>query len=88
MRGRLLQTDDGPHRTEVFELVLPAGARFEGPPHDAGTRELVHCIDGAISCGPADQPLELVPGGHRVLRRDRRPLLRLWGRTAAARCWS
>jgi transcriptional regulator with XRE-family HTH domain len=62
MRGRLLQTEDGPHRTEVFELDLPAGARFEGPPHDPGTRELVHCIAGAISCGPADQPLELAPG--------------------------
>jgi transcriptional regulator with XRE-family HTH domain len=62
MRGRLLQTDDGPHRTEVFELDLPAGARFEGPPHDAGTRELVHCLSGSISCGPDDQPLELAPG--------------------------
>jgi XRE family transcriptional regulator, regulator of sulfur utilization len=62
MRGRLLQTDEGPHRTEVFELVLPAGARFEGPPHDTGTRELVHCIEGTVSCGPQDQPLDLGPG--------------------------
>jgi len=62
MRGRLLQTDDGPHRTEVFELVLAGGARFAGAPHEAGTRELVHCLDGAISCGPDDQPLGLHPG--------------------------
>ena len=62
MRGRLLQTDDGPHRTEVFELDLPAGARFQGPPHDPGTRELVHCIEGQISCGPDDEPLDLSPG--------------------------
>jgi XRE family transcriptional regulator, regulator of sulfur utilization len=62
MRGRLLQTDDGPHRTEVFELALPAGARFQGPPHAPGTRELVHCIAGTLSCGPDDQPLDLAPG--------------------------
>ena len=62
MRGRLLQTDDGPHRTEVFELALSAGSRFEGPPHDPGTRELVHCIAGTVSCGPDDQPLDLAPG--------------------------
>jgi transcriptional regulator with XRE-family HTH domain len=62
MRGRLLQTDDGPHRTEVFELDLPAGTRFRGPPHEPGTRELLHCIAGAVSCGPDAQPLDLAPG--------------------------
>lgn len=62
MRGRLLQTDHGRHRTEVFELTLPPRARFPGDPHDAGTRELAYCVQGSVSCGPADQPLELAPG--------------------------
>lgn len=62
MRGRLLQTVEDPHRTEVFELMLPAGARFEGPPHEAGTQELVHCVEGTVTCGPDDQPLDLAPG--------------------------
>lgn len=62
MRGRLLQHDDAPHRTEVFELTLPPDARFQGDPHDTGTRELVHCVAGTIICGPDDQPLELAVG--------------------------
>ncbi|WP_151476298.1 helix-turn-helix domain-containing protein [Streptomyces albicerus] len=62
MRGRLLQTDHSRHRTEVFELDLPPGSRFEGDPHDAGTRELVHCTDGAVVCGPADHLLDLKAG--------------------------
>jgi transcriptional regulator with XRE-family HTH domain len=59
MRGRLLQLDQRHHRTEVFELILPASARFQGEPHDPGTREVVYCSEGSVSCGPDDQPLEL-----------------------------
>lgn len=62
MRGRLLQTDTSRHRTEVFELTLPAGSTFKGEPHDPGTRELVYCIEGPVSCGPSDQPLDLQAG--------------------------
>jgi transcriptional regulator with XRE-family HTH domain len=62
MRGRLLETDETRHRTEIFELTLPPDARFQGDPHDAGTRELVYCLEGAVSCGPPDDPLELGAG--------------------------
>ncbi|MDI5974602.1 helix-turn-helix domain-containing protein [Amycolatopsis magusensis] len=62
MRGRLLETDRSHHRTEVFELDLPEGARFESDPHDAGTREVVHCVQGSVACGPAEQLVELEPG--------------------------
>ena len=62
MRGRLLQTDHSHHRTEVFELVLPPGARFDGDPHEVGTQELVHCTDGAVSCGPQGHLLDLEAG--------------------------
>ncbi|MGC7094961.1 helix-turn-helix domain-containing protein [Amycolatopsis lurida] len=62
MRGRLLQTDHSHHRTEVFELALPPGARFESDPHEPGTRELVHCVGGTVSCGPAGHLLDLTPG--------------------------
>lgn len=62
MRGRLLETDGGPHRTEVFELVLPAGAEFHGEPHSAGTRELVYCVTGSMTTGPEESPLSLGRG--------------------------
>lgn len=62
MRGRLLETDDAPHRSEIFELDLPAGAHFEGEPHALGTRELVYCVAGRVRCGPADGPLDLAAG--------------------------
>lgn len=62
MRGRLLHTDAGEFRTEVFELVLPPEATFQAEPHAAGTRELVHCVDGSVICGPADDLLTLGVG--------------------------
>jgi transcriptional regulator with XRE-family HTH domain len=62
MRGRLLQTDTNRHRTEVFELSLPPGSRFQGEAHDPGTHELVHCITGSVSCGPDHQPLTIKVG--------------------------
>jgi XRE family transcriptional regulator, regulator of sulfur utilization len=61
MRGRLLGADDSRHRTEVFELSLPAGSRFESEPHPAGTRELVVCTRGTVAAGPVDEPLRLGP---------------------------
>ena len=54
----------------------PPGARFEGPPHDAGTRELVHCIGGADQLRPGRPAARPRPGRHRVLRRNRPALLR------------
>lgn len=62
MRGRLLQTNTERHRTEVFELDLPAGAEFAGDAHEAGTGELVYCIEGSVRVGPPAQPLELNAG--------------------------
>src|SRR5947207_7174087 len=62
MRGRLLDTDHGRHRTEVFELTLPPGAQYRGDPHEAGTRELVYCVEGSVRCGPDERPLELGVG--------------------------
>ncbi|WP_281689445.1 helix-turn-helix domain-containing protein [Pseudonocardia thermophila] len=62
MRGRLLHTDGGRHRTELFELDLPPDAQFRGDAHEPGTREAVYCVAGRIRCGPLDAPLELEPG--------------------------
>jgi XRE family transcriptional regulator, regulator of sulfur utilization len=62
MRGRLLLNAPANLRTEVFELVLPPDARFQGEPHDPGSRECVHCVEGTIICGPDDDLLELAPG--------------------------
>lgn len=62
MRGRLLQTDHSHHRTEIFELDLPADAEFHGEAHEPGTREAVYCIDGQVRCGPTGHLLELGAG--------------------------
>ena len=61
MRCRLLHTDDGPHRTEVFSSPSPRRP-LRGPPHDPRHAQLVHCIAGTVSCGPDHQPLDLAPG--------------------------
>src|SRR5437773_9769387 len=39
MRGRLLDTDHGRHRTEVFEPTLPPADRNRGAPHQAAPRD-------------------------------------------------
>lgn len=62
MRGRLLHTDAGELRTEVFELILPPAASFRGEPHATGSRELVHCVNGTVVCGPDDDLLTLSVG--------------------------
>lgn len=62
MRGRLLLTEPGRLRTEVFELALPPRATYHSEPHPAGSRELVHCVEGTASCGPVDELLELGVG--------------------------
>lgn len=62
MRARLLQTDNTRHRTEVFELTLPPGARFHGEAHDTGSHELVYCTKGSVSTGPENAPLKLNVG--------------------------
>ncbi|GAA0903865.1 MULTISPECIES: helix-turn-helix domain-containing protein [Streptomyces violaceusniger group] len=62
MRGRLLHTDTSHHRTEVFELDLPDGTHFEGEPHGAGTREVVHCVAGEVLCGPEGHLVTLHAG--------------------------
>lgn len=62
MRGRLLLTAPANLRTEVFELILPPEAKFQGEPHDPGSREFVHCVEGSVRCGPDGDLLDLGPG--------------------------
>ncbi len=52
LRGRLLLTEGRPHRTEVIEFNLPAGADYESNPHQVGTEEFLFCIHGQIEVGP------------------------------------
>ena len=60
-RERSLRRRSSGARLPPLEDLAPC-ARFQGDPHDAGTRELVYCVHGSVSCGPADQPLELSTG--------------------------
>lgn len=71
MQGRLLAHDPTAHRTEVFELILPAWARFTAEPHDRGTRELVYCVSGTVRCGSTDDPLALTAGDSAEFDGDR-----------------
>lgn len=59
---RLLRTDHSQHRTEIFELDMPPEAEFRGKAHEAGTQEVVHCVEGQIRCGPLEHPLVMASG--------------------------
>ncbi len=52
LTGSLLLTEGRPHRTEVIEFELPAGADYRSDPHQAGTEEFLFCIRGRIEVGP------------------------------------
>ena len=62
MRAWLLDADGREHRSEVFELDLPAGADQRSEAHLPGTEELVVCISGRLRCGPLGDERDLGPG--------------------------
>jgi transcriptional regulator with XRE-family HTH domain len=62
LRGRVLHVDGRDRRWEVLELRLAKGRRYAGPPHAPGTEELVVCVEGDVSVGPAGHEEDLRVG--------------------------
>src|SRR4051794_21058024 len=58
----LLHAEGGEHRSEVFDLDLPAGTDQRSEPHLPGTQELVICTSGTLAAGPDGEAVELRPG--------------------------
>lgn len=49
---------------EVYELLVHPGAIQNAEPHRAGTREHVYAIEGELTVGPQQQPVELQPSDY------------------------
>jgi transcriptional regulator with XRE-family HTH domain len=56
---------------EVFDMFLPAGTEHLGAPHGSGVVERVFVYSGAITVGPASEPLALGPGDYARYGADR-----------------
>lgn len=57
---------------QIERIELPAGARFTGVPHTAGTREYLTCESGAIELVASGESYRLAPGDVVVFRGDQR----------------
>lgn len=62
LSGRLLHADGRPHRSEVYELDLPAATDHRSGPHLPGTREVVICTQGRLTVGPIGDEVDLEEG--------------------------
>jgi XRE family transcriptional regulator, regulator of sulfur utilization len=62
MRAWLVHAEGRPHRSEVFELDLPAGVEQRNDAHLPGTQEVVVCLRGRLLAGPLGEEAELRPG--------------------------
>jgi transcriptional regulator with XRE-family HTH domain len=50
------------HRTEIYEMLLPAQVAYHSLAHLSGTQEFIICIEGDLSLGPEGQEVHLQPG--------------------------
>ena len=62
VRGRLLYVDGRDRRLESIEMHLEPGRRYESAAHAPGTEELVICLDGKLTLGPAGREESLDEG--------------------------
>jgi len=93
MTGWLVHADGRDHRTELFDLDLPAGTEHRSDAHLPATEEVVVCSSGRLRAGPDGGEAELGPGDamlfaadvpHRyVALRDTRVLCWMLSATAA-----
>ena len=58
----LVHADGRGHRTELFEIELPANSEHDAAPHQPGTEEIVLCARGSATVGPADEEVSLKAG--------------------------
>lgn len=62
MRAWYVHAERRPHRSELYEIELPAGVEQVSGPHAPGTQELVTCLRGRLRVGPDGATAELGPG--------------------------
>ncbi len=62
MEAWLVHAEGREHRSELFELSLPAGTEQRTGPHMPGTREVVVCLRGHLRVGPLGEEVDLGPG--------------------------
>ncbi|QEC49360.1 helix-turn-helix domain-containing protein [Baekduia soli] len=62
MAAWLVHAEGREHRSEVFELALPAGADQRSEPHLPGTEELIVCLSGRLRVGPDGEEADLRRG--------------------------
>lgn len=70
--ARLLAGTRGPDMLELWDWVLAAGERYDGAAHAAGTREIVHVVDGVLAIEVGGQRVELGAGDGMTFAGDRR----------------
>ncbi len=59
---RSILTVGSNHRTEIYEMLLPAQRAYYSLAHLSGTQEFIICIEGDLSLGPEGQEVSLQPG--------------------------
>jgi transcriptional regulator with XRE-family HTH domain len=62
MRAWLVHAEGREHRSELFDLDLPAGVEQRTDAHIPGTEELIVCVSGRVLVGPLEEEVELGPG--------------------------
>jgi XRE family transcriptional regulator, regulator of sulfur utilization len=63
--GTLLEVFDDPGvTTELYRLVIRAGARQTSPGHGPGVTEYLSVTSGTALVGPVDAPFEIAAGAH------------------------
>ena len=70
--ARLLAGTRGPDMLELWEWVLRAGERYDGAAHAAGTREIVHVVEGTLAVEVGGERVELGAGDGMTFAGDRR----------------
>ena len=59
---RSILTEGRNHRTEIYEMFLPAQVTYRSSAHISGTQEFIACIEGDLTLGPEGQEVSLQPG--------------------------
>jgi transcriptional regulator with XRE-family HTH domain len=62
MNAWLVHAEGREHRSELYELEMPAGTRQRTGAHLPGTEEVLFCLSGRARIGPVGEELEIGPG--------------------------
>ncbi|QBD79065.1 XRE family transcriptional regulator [Ktedonosporobacter rubrisoli] len=62
LRIRTLLVEGRNQRTEIYEMLVPAGATYHSLAHAPGCEEFVVCSEGDLRLGPEGQEVLLQPG--------------------------